>query len=153
MVVPASPGVNMQFATPLSGEDTGRPMLIEKHIRATWSDFPDVLIFAGESAVKRHPEYLAAKTGDVGAAKRLAADLISTEAIASVARLVGSRDAMLLPVHALEAGGVNRIPAAMAELLGERMRLDVEECIVQANTVGHTGASGWRDQRYSTARW
>lgn len=31
----------------------------------------------------------------------------------------------------------------MAELLDERMGLEVEERIVQANTVGHTGASGW----------
>lgn len=38
---------------------------------------------------------------------------------------------------------MNRIPAATAELLGERMGLEVEERIVQANTVGHTGASGW----------
>lgn len=105
-------------------------MLIEKPIRATWSNFPDVLIFSEQGAVKRHPEYLAAKTGDVGAAKRLAADLIGAEAIASVARLVGGRDTKLLPVHALEAGGVNRIPAAMAELLGERMGLQVEERVV-----------------------
>ena len=118
-------------------------MVIEKPIRAAWGDFPDVLIFAEEGAVKRHPEYLAAKTGEVSAAKRLAADLISGEAVASVVPLVAGRDAMLLPVHALEAGGVNRIPAAMAELLGERMGLEVEERIVQANTVGHTGASGW----------
>jgi hypothetical protein len=118
-------------------------MSIEKPIRATWGNFPDVLIFAVESAVKRHPEYLAAKTGEVGAAKRLAADFISAEAIASVARLVAGCDAMLLPVHALEAGGVNRIPAAMAALLGERIGLEIEERIVQANTVGHTGASGW----------
>ena len=118
-------------------------MVIEKPIRASWGDFPDVLIFAEEGAVKRHPEYLAAKTGDVGAAKRLTADLIGVEAIEAIARLVGGRVTMLLPVHALEAGGVNRIPAAMAELLGERMGLEVEERIVQANTVGHTGASGW----------
>jgi hypothetical protein len=133
----------VQFATPERGEDNEDPMLIEKPFRATWGDFPDVLIFAGESAVKRHPEYPAAKAGDIGSAKRLAADLISAEAIASVARLVAGRDAILLPVHALEAGGVNRVPAAMAELLGERMRLEVEEDIVQSNTAGHTGASGW----------
>jgi hypothetical protein len=100
-------------------------MSIEKPIRTTWDNFPDVLIFAGEGAVRRHPEYPAAKTGEVGAAKRLAADLISAEAIASVARFVAGCDAMLLPVHALEAGGVNRIPAAMAELLGERMGLEM----------------------------
>lgn len=50
-------------------------MVIEKPIRASWGNFPDVLIFAEEGAVKRYPEYLAAKTGEVSAAKRLAADL------------------------------------------------------------------------------
>ena len=72
-------------------------MVIEKPIRASWGDFPDVLIFAEEGAVKRHPEYLAAKTGEVSAAKRLAADLISGEAVASVVSLVAGRDATLLP--------------------------------------------------------
>ena len=60
-------------------------MVIEKPIRASWGDFPDVLIFAEEGAVKRHPEYLAAKTGDVGAAKRLTADLIGAEVIGAAA--------------------------------------------------------------------
>lgn len=105
---PQQLGATKPCTLPLSGEDNGPSMLIEKPIRATWSNFPDVLIFSEQGAVKRHPEYLAAKTGDVGAAKRLAADLIGAEAIASVARLVGGRDTKLLPVHALEAGGVNR---------------------------------------------
>ena len=118
-------------------------MLIEKPIRAS----PGAIFRTCSSSLRKARSSAIPNTWrrkpDVGAAKRLAADLISAEAVASVARLVAGRDAMLLPVHALEAGGVNRIPAAMAELLGERMGLEVEERIVQANTVGHTGASGW----------
>jgi hypothetical protein len=50
---------------------------------------------------------------------------------------------MVVPVHALESQGYNRIPAAFAELLAERLGLEVEEGIVQANVVNHTGATGW----------
>ncbi|MDO8464453.1 MAG: hypothetical protein Q7S46_04260 [Gallionella sp.] len=36
--------------------------------RKPWEDFPNVLIHASESAVKQHPHYWAAKTGDAVAA-------------------------------------------------------------------------------------
>jgi len=49
----------------------------------------------------------------------------------------------MVPVHALESQGYNRIPAAFAELLAEKLTLDVEVGIIQANVVNHTGASGW----------
>jgi hypothetical protein len=39
--------------------------------RAAWTQFPDVLIQAGETTVKQHPAYVAAKTGDAGAALEL----------------------------------------------------------------------------------
>lgn len=50
----------------------------------------------------------------------------------------------MVPVHALEDLGFNRIPGAFAELLGERLNLEVEMGIIQANVVNHTGASGWQ---------
>jgi len=53
------------------------------------------------------------------------------------------RQPALVPVHALEDQGYNRIPAAFAELLGEKLNLEVEIGIIQANVVNHTGASGW----------
>jgi hypothetical protein len=118
-------------------------MPIAKATRALWGAFPDVVIFAGESEVMRHPEYAAAKAGNVDAAKRLAAEFVTAAVLAAVERMITGREAKLLPVHAIEADGVNRIPAALAELLGERLGLEVEESIVQGNTVGHTGASGW----------
>jgi len=39
--------------------------------RAAWNKFPDVLIHASESAVKQHPHYQAAKSGDAEAAEAL----------------------------------------------------------------------------------
>lgn len=56
--------------------------------------------------------------------------------------------AVLVPVHALEGQGFNRIPAAFAEFLGEKLGLELETGIIQVNVVNHTGASGW--QRLAT---
>ena len=62
-----------------------------------------------------------------------------------------------MPVHALENQGYNRIPAAFAELLAEKLGLEVEIGIVQANVVNHTGASGWermvRPPLFDVAQW
>ncbi len=64
-------------------------------------------------------------------------------AIRSIRGLIGARQPALVPVHALEDQGYNRIPAAFAELLGEKLNLEVETRIIQANVVNHTGATGW----------
>jgi hypothetical protein len=70
--------------------------------------------------------------------------MIRRVCIPSLMMLMGSRQARLLPIHALESKGVNEIPAAMAKLLSEWLGFPVEASIVQANTVGHTGASGFQ---------
>lgn len=111
--------------------------------RFPWGRFPKVSILCDETTVKRHAQYEAAKTGDAAAAKRLAATLTSEQALQSLRDLIGERTPILVPVHALEDQGINRIPAAFAELLGEKMHLEVEIGIVQGNVVNHTGASGW----------
>jgi hypothetical protein len=112
--------------------------------RSPWNGFPPIVLAAEQSAVKRHPHYEAAKTGDVPSAKRLAAQLASPQTIDSIRALLGDRKPALVPVHALEDLGYNRIPGAFAELLAERLNLDVEIGIIQANVVNHTGASGWQ---------
>lgn len=121
----------------------GPVLEIEKPHRAPWNEFPDIVIAADESSVKRHEEYEGAKTGDVPAAKRLAAQLAGAQAVDAIRELIGDRQVALLPVHALENQGYNRIPAAFAEMLGEKLNLEVEIGIIQANVVNHTGASGW----------
>jgi hypothetical protein len=119
---------------------------MQKPYRAAWGDFPDVVIMADELAVKRHPEYPQAKAGDVAqaasAAKRLAAALVPADGVARLEALL-QEDAFLVPVHAMEGGGLNRIPGAFAELLAKKLGLEVETDIVQANVVNHTGANGW----------
>jgi hypothetical protein len=114
--------------------------------RPPWNGFPDVVIVADESAVKKHPEYPQAKAGNVTdaatAAKRLSSDFLSSGSIEAIKNL-SLQDAFLVPVHALEGEGYNRIPGAFAELLAEKLQVEVETGIVQANIVNHTGATGW----------
>jgi hypothetical protein len=57
--------------------------------------------------------------------------------------MLDARRAELVSVHALETEGVNEIPAALAKLLSVWLGLPSNESVVQSNTVGHTGASGY----------
>jgi hypothetical protein len=115
--------------------------------RAPWEQCPDVVIVAEQSTVKRHPDYEQAKQGNVQdaapAAKRLAAGLLTPRSVEAVGGWT-IQGASLVPVHALEGQGFNRIPAAFAELLGGMIGLEVETGIIQVNVVNHTGATGWQ---------
>ena len=119
---------------------------MEQVYRCAWNDFPDIVIAASETNVKQHPQYAQAKAGNVDestpAAKRLAAAMLSARFLDSV-RALRLENALLVPIHALEGMGFNRIPAAFAELLAERLDLEIEIRVIQANVVNHTGASGW----------
>ena len=106
--------------------------------------FPDVVLHADELAVKRHAQYTAAKGGDTDAAKILVSNFANAGRLSELSSLLGSRPVALLPVHALESEGVNEIPVALAELLSEWLSLPIVDVIVQSNTVGHTGASGFQ---------
>jgi hypothetical protein len=107
--------------------------------------FADVVLHAPESTTKSHPAYTAAKTGDVSAADVLVAGVISAEAVDAIRAALTGPTVELVPIHALESEGVNEIPAALATELSGRLALRVNRSIVQLNSVGHTGASGfWR---------
>jgi adenine/guanine phosphoribosyltransferase-like PRPP-binding protein len=111
--------------------------------RAAWGNFPDVLIHAEESAVKQHPDYPAAKSGDAGAAARLVADTISDEQVRAIQTLAGSDSPVLVSVHAYETSGINAIPEAFADELAKRLGWKLERNIIQTNVVAHTGADGF----------
>jgi len=118
-------------------------MDIAKIQRVPWDHFPDVLIVGDESRVKSHPAYESAKTGDAGSAKILSAAFVSPRILQKIQELGAGRKPVLVPVHAIEDRGINRIPAAFAELLAGLMDLEVADNIIQANVVSHTGATGW----------
>jgi len=111
--------------------------------RTSLYGFPDVVLHADESAVKRHPQFAPAKAGDILAAEALVADMANGDCVPVLQVLVDRRRAELVSVHALETEGVNEIPAALAKLLSVWLGLPSNESVVQSNTVGHTGASGY----------
>ncbi|HVY05715.1 MAG TPA: hypothetical protein VHB46_07035 [Burkholderiales bacterium] len=129
-------------------------MAIEKPVRTEWNAFPDVLIHAQESVVKKHADYRAAKAGEIDAARRLVEDTMNEKSVAAAGGLLAGSNAMIASVHAREAEGINRIPAILAEVLGERLGLQAEESVVQINRSGHTGADGYRPTlRFLTVKW
>jgi len=106
-------------------------------------EFPAVLIHASESAVKQHPSYAAAKSGDVDAAFDLVLKTINEKVVDSLSELLKNDIPILISVHAEEAAGINAIPEVMADFLSYMLGLEIEKSVVQANVVNHTGAGGF----------
>lgn len=118
--------------------------LVKVHLcRSEWGQFPDIVIHAEESSVKKHPLYTAAKGGEVAAAEGLLLETISLNAIVTLCEIIGREQVRLLPVHALEADGLNVIPRVMAQIIGRMLALPIETGVLQINRVHHTGASGY----------
>jgi hypothetical protein len=111
--------------------------------RIPWGNFPDVLIHASESAVKQHPGYWAAKTGDAAAAERLISDTLNLVKIDELAALLAGHQPILVSAHAYEQNGVNAIPEVFADELAQRLGWEVDGGVVQINVVSHTGADGF----------
>jgi hypothetical protein len=108
-----------------------------------WGEFPDVLIHASESAVKQHPVYLSAKTGDVGAADLLVSATLDFAQVEKLSALLHGRSPVLVSAHAYERSGVNAILEAFADELAKRLNWQVDGGVVQVNIVSHTGADGF----------
>ena len=114
--------------------------------RTPWLNFPDVYIHAAETAVKQHPRYGAAKSGDADAAAELVAaafNVDQTQAMANLIAGLGVPPPTLVSAHAYESEGVNAIPEALADVLGRHLGWPVDGGILQVNVVAHTGADGW----------
>jgi hypothetical protein len=113
-------------------------------VRFPWpADFPDVVIHAAESTVKKHPHYPAAKAGDATAAAQLIVETLSESALDTLRRLGAGFAPILISIHAKERSGINTLPQMLAEFLGHDLGWQVEQNVVQENVVGHTGADGF----------
>jgi hypothetical protein len=130
------------------GEDAKRPMdrratadqtaIMPSH---PWpKDFPDVLWHAEQTAISAHPDYKAAKAGDSAAAVRLVDAFINRDKAADLAQKYP--EAIILPVHAEEAGGRNAIPITYAARMAMLSGLPLETQIVQSNRRYATGKDG-----------
>ncbi|MGD9825118.1 LPD38 domain-containing protein, partial [Desulfobacter sp.] len=106
-------------------------------------NFPNVVVHTAANKVAPnqkgqggHPDHKAAKAGDVDAANRLVFDLVKPEKVLELKKQFP--DAMVVPVHAEEEAGKNKIPRALARAYGEIAGFKVDLGIVQTNKSGHT---------------
>ena len=116
--------------------------------RAAWEGFADVVLLAGESEVRQHPQYPDAKSAKDGeAAANLVAQLVDDSGITAVQTLIAAVSETGAPVlvcaNAFEGRGFNAIPAALAELLSEGLEVPFNSDVSQTNLVSHTGADGY----------
>lgn len=115
-----------------------------KPVRTTWQKgFPDVVLHARLGDATSHRDYEAAKAGDKDAAYRLVSDVLTKDAVDKIRNIIGNREVLLAAVHAEEASGRNKIPQAMADVLGRVLHQDVDDSIVQTKRVGRTGQDGF----------
>ncbi|WP_223365690.1 LPD38 domain-containing protein [Salmonella enterica] len=115
-----------------------------KTLRTSWQkDFPDVVLHARLGDATMHRDYEAAKGGDEHAARRLVSEVLSKDAVDKIRDIIGNRHVLLTAVHAEESSGRNKIPQAMADMLGHILHQAVDDNIVQAKRVGRTGQDGF----------
>ena len=118
------------------------------------ADFPTVTHFVDlENAcakpwkfLEAHPDYDAAKNHeDRIAALRLVHGFLRTPENQTQLLTLKQKypNAIIVPVRAIEAGGKNRIPEALAEYIGMNTGLEVDDNIVQTNRVHRTGTDEW----------
>ena len=123
-------------------------------ILSSWeSNFPQVISFVKSADnissfvfLKAHPDYHAAKyCEDRDAALRLVYHFLETSENQNKLKLL-SHDylhSIIVPIHAIEAGGKNRIPEILAEYIGKCTDLEVNYNIIQTNKVFRSGADEW----------
>lgn len=122
-------------AVPVSTDQSSRANLRS-------NDLPEAIIANPLGAASEHKDYVAAKSGDVEAALRLAGDLVKDELVDRLRIQLGDEKPKLVPVLSIESSGRNRIPHAMAMVLSDKLGLDVVDDIIQANSPKRTAKDG-----------
>jgi hypothetical protein len=100
---------------------------------------PPLFLFRDDAPLKAHPAYRAAKAGDADAAAHLVMDL--ARPLADQARVIFGPDVIYVAPHAVEASGENAIPQVLAGTLALAAGSELDNDIVQATRVFHTGAN------------
>lgn len=112
-------------------------------MRTDWGDLPNVMIAHSNSTITTHDLYTKAKAGDTKAALALVDDFVSDEFLQQLHKaLQAHNDVYVLPVHAEEQLGRNKIPMAYATVLQNNLGLNVDLRIVQASKANRTQADG-----------
>ncbi|HBT97748.1 MAG TPA: hypothetical protein DEB25_09035 [Desulfobulbaceae bacterium] len=120
--------------------------------RVPWGDFPPVIANDRMGSLRwdgkniEAPQYAAAKSGDDWqAALTLVERKLKPDTIGRIGSFLRQRGIdfgkmEILPVDAIEAGGRNKIPLAMAKIISEKLgRIAINTEIKQADKVGRSG--------------
>ncbi len=103
---------------------------------------PPVVIGNTLGSATAHPDYVAAKAGDMLAAVKVAKSLVNDELVDKVRAALGGAKPMVLPVVSEEATGRNQLPMASATVLANKLGLERVTGIVQANRPHRTQLDG-----------
>jgi hypothetical protein len=107
--------------------------------RVAWNHFPPVFIFCPLGTAKNHSDYdEAKKNGNNEAAYKLVKDIVPLTKLSELKEVIGESTPLILPVHAIEEFGTNKIPAAFAYYLSVKLKCDLCSDIVQANKPQRT---------------
>jgi hypoxanthine-guanine phosphoribosyltransferase len=91
-----------------------------------------------------HPNYSAAKQGaNLDAAFDLVNDILPDEKVHELQKKLGDKKPIIVPVHAEEAQGKNKIPIAFAAILAVRIGIFYNTDIVQINKPYRTGKGAY----------
>lgn len=112
--------------------------------RSPWFGGEKVGIVASIPEVKQHPGYQAAKTGDPDAAIDLAGAFLSDDWLRVNAEQIRKQNPVIVSVHAVEGASSNMIAQGMGAVISRGLGLDLDSDILQINSAGHTGSSGWK---------
>lgn len=113
-----------------------------KSERATWGDFPKAITNDLNGTLIHLEGYQEAKAGNAITAIYFVKKLLSDETINQVKTYFKpDKNTLIVPVHAEEQSGINKIPMAVAALLAKKLGLTVESSIVQINRVHRTRTS------------
>lgn len=112
-------------------------------VRTDWGSFPNAIIAHTKDTITTHKLYSQAKAGDAIAAFYLVDEYISNELMVKLHDVIKDYDDVrIVPVHAEEQLGRNKIPMAYALAIAETLGVDLELGIVQADRAYRTSSDG-----------
>ena len=101
--------------------------------RAPWAEFPDVILHTNGAKLKAHPDYAAAKAGDLASGLKVAEALIRPHKVELDFDVI-------VPVKQLDTGQYNALPRAAAFILAIQLNRKALLSVYQTNEVSHTKA-------------
>ena len=113
-------------------------------IRTEWGDFPDVIIANPKSTIANHKDYIEAKSGNLQAALNVVDDYLTHDVLKEIkSNLDAVKNPLIVPVHAEELTGRNKLPMAFALMIELNLDVKIDDSIVQSRRAYRTSADGF----------